>query len=194
MKEIFAWSAGILALIAGVPYIVDVVRRKTKPNIVTWVTWSILTTIVTIAAFAAHQPRTAYLTLGDTLANVSTVILGLKYGIAKFTWVDGVCLAGVAVALALWTLFNSPVVAIVAVVIVDCIASVALLHHSWLKPEEETWQTFLFLCIASILTLLSLNSFTVASLSFPTYLLFANGAVVAVVVYRRKQLGLELGR
>jgi uncharacterized membrane protein HdeD (DUF308 family) len=94
MREVLAVAAGILALVAGVPYVIDIVRGKTKPNIVSWSVWTLLTAVATAAAFAAHQPRTAFLTLGDTAATLVTVILGLKYGIAKFSWIDGVCMGG----------------------------------------------------------------------------------------------------
>ncbi len=194
IREVLAVVAGLIALAAAIPYLIDIIKGKTKPNIVTWVTWSMLTIIGTAAAFAGHEPRTAYLILGDTVANILTVGLGLKYGIAKFTLFDGLCQIGAVSGLLLWLLFNSPVIAIVMVLAVDFFGLLPTLRHAWIKPQEETWQTFLIITGASILTLLSLNTFSAVSLSYPLYLLSANVSIVIVVIWRRKQLRLTLSR
>jgi hypothetical protein len=150
--------------------------------------------IGTAGAFAAHQTRSAFLTLGDTIGTGLTLMLGLKYGTAKFTRLDIFCQIGAVVGLVLWWYFDSPSVGIVAVVTIDFIAAVPTLYHSWLKPQEETWQTFLVLVVASTLTITVLNQFSIASLSYPVYLLFINLAVVAVVVSRRLNKGIKLSR
>src|SRR4051812_48116785 len=108
MKDILALLAGILAITAIIPYIKDIIQGKTKPNIVSWLTWTVLLIIATSAAFAAHEPRTAFLSLGDTIGTGLTLILGLKYGIAKFSWIDAFCQIGAIIGLVLWLIFNSP--------------------------------------------------------------------------------------
>ncbi len=194
MKNSISIIAAILAVFAIVPYLIDVVSSRTKPNVVSWFTWTLLLIIATAAAFAAHQPRTALLTLGDTIGTGMTLIFGIKYGVAKFSWFDGFCQIAALIGLALWLIFNSPVVAIIAVIIIDLFASIPTLKHSWQSPEEETWQTFAILIVAAALTLASLANFSIASLSFPIYLLLANSTVVATVIYRRNKKGLSLSR
>jgi hypothetical protein len=194
MKNAIAIVAGLLALVAIIPYLIDIVRGKTRPNIVTWFTWTLLLIIGTAGAFVAHQNRSAFLTLGDTIGTGLTLILGLKYGIAKFTRLDIFCQIGAVIGLLLWWYFDSPAVGIVAVVIIDFIAAVPTLYHSWHKPQEETWQTFLVLVVASTLTITVLSNYTVASLAYPVYLLFIDFAVAAVVVFRRLSQGIKLSR
>ncbi|HWT56136.1 MAG TPA: hypothetical protein VN031_03850, partial [Candidatus Microsaccharimonas sp.] len=167
-------------------------KKKTKPNIVSWLTWTILTAIATAATFAAHEPRTALLVLASTVCATGVVLAGLRYGIAKFSLFDGLCQAGAFVGLALWLLFNSPTIGIIVPVVIDFVAMLPTLRHAWLKPGEETWQTFLIGTFAPVFTIFSLASFNVNSLLYPLYLLFANGAIVVVVVGRRKQLSLGL--
>jgi len=194
MKELIAFTAGILAMLAIIPYVIDIIRRKTKPNIVSWLTWTLLLAIGTAGAFAAHEIRTALLTTGDLIGTGLTLLLGLKYGIAKFSWFDGFCQAGAVLGLILWLIFNSPVVGILAVIFIDCIGLLPTLKHSWNEPMEETWQTFAVLIVASTLTLLSISDFNTASLAYPIYLLLANALVTVVVIYRRLKLGFLLSR
>ncbi len=187
MKEALAVIAGILAVVAIIPYMLDIIRGKTKPNVVSWFTWTLLLVIATSAAFAAHQPKTAFLTLGDTIGTGLTLLLGLKYGIAKFSWFDGFCQAAAIGGLILWFIFNSPAVAIIATVAIDSIAAIPTLRHAWHHPGEETWETFGVLTVASALTLISLSTFSVTSLTFPLYLLLINGLITSTIFFRGRR-------
>ena len=191
MKDILALTGALLVTFSTLPYLVDIARRKTKPNIVSWLTWTILTAIATAAAFAAHEPKTALLTLGGTICTAAVVILGLKYGIAKFSRFDIFCQIGAVLGLIGWLAFDSPALGVIIPLIIDFIGALPTIRHSWLKPLEETWQTFLIGVIASALTLASLTRFNIVSLLYPVYLLIANGVLVLIILYRRRQLGLS---
>lgn len=107
---------------------------------------------------------------------------------------DGICQFGALVALVLWLIFDAPLVAIVGVVFIDFLGVLPTIRHSWLNPEEETWQTFLLSTIAPVFTILSLTIYHWENLLYPTYLLLADGLVTIIIIYRRQQLGLSLKR
>lgn len=194
MKESLAIAAALLAAVSTVPYLIDIVRRKTKPNIVTWFTWTMLTTIAGSAALAAGEPKTAMLLYGNSFCTGAVVVLGLHYGIAKFSLFDIVCQLAALLGLVLWLVFNSPTIGIVVPLAIDFVGLLPTVRHSWLKPGEETWQSFLIGVVAPVLTILSLTQYNVASLLFPLYLFLADGVIVAIVILRRKQFGISLSR
>jgi hypothetical protein len=194
MKNALAIIGGLIAALSTLPYLIDIVRRKTKPNIVTWFTWTLLTGIATAAVFASHEPRAAILTLGSSICTGLVVILGLKYGIAKMSLFDGLCQLGAIIGLALWLIFNSPAVAIAFSLAIDFIVMLPTLRHSWLHPQEETWQTFIIGIIAALFILASLSDYNFASLAFPVYLMLADLLVASVIIYRRNRKGLTLSR
>lgn len=194
MKDFLAIVGAVATLIAALPYLVDIILKKTKPNIVSWLTWSLLTAIGTAAALAAGEWRTAIQTFAVMVWVVSVVILGLRYGFAEFTRFDAFCQLGALAGLVLWAVFNSPAVAIVAAVSIDMIGAIPTLRHSWLAPREETWQTFVFALAGPVLTIASLSTFSVESLLYPAYFVFINAAIAGVVIYRRKQFGVPLSR
>lgn len=191
MHNTLAVIGALVAISSAIPYIRDILRHKTRPNIVSWFTWTILTGIATAAAFSAHEPRTAILTLASTLCTGTVVVLGLRFGIAKFTFFDILCQVGAVVGLVLWLVFNSPTIGIVVPVIIDFIAVLPTLHHAWLKPNEETWQAFLIGTFAPMFTLASLTAYTTASLLYPLYLLIANASVTATILVGRRRRLLE---
>lgn len=194
MRNALALIGALLATFSTLPYIIDIVKKRTKPNVVSWITWSLLTSIATAAAFAAGEPRTAVLMLGSTICTLAVVVLAFKYGKAEFSIFDGICQFGAVVGLILWLTFNSPTIAIVAAVTIDFIGMLPTLRHSWKKPGEETWQTFIIGVVAPIFTVIATESYTTASLLYPFYLVLANGAIVLTVIYRRKIFGISLSR
>jgi hypothetical protein len=194
MKELSAILGALLAAVSTIPYLIDIVRHKTKPNIVTWLTWTMLTTIAGSAALVAGEPKTAIFLYGNSLCTGLVVILGLRYGTAKFSRFDIMCQLSAILGLVLWLIFNSPTVGIVVPLVIDFVGLLPTLRHSWQKPDEETWQSFLIGVAAPVFTLASLTQFDTASLLFPLYLFFANSALVVTIVYRRTVLGIGLRR
>lgn len=194
MKDALALAAALLAIIAVVPYIIDVLKKRTKPNIVSWFTWTVLTGVATAAAIAANEPRTALLIGASTLCTAAVVVVGFWNGVAKFSWFDGLCQVGAVAGLVLWLVFNSPTIGIVIPVAIDFIVMLPTLRHAWLKPGEETWQTFFIGSLAAVLTMTSLDRLSINSVLYPIYLFVANGLIVLAVIYRRRQFGMSLSR
>lgn len=194
MKDSLAIVGGLIAAFSTLPYLIDIVRRKSKPNIVTWSTWTLLTGIASAAAFAAGEYRTAFLVLGGTICTGLVALLGLKYGIAKMTWFDGLCQLGAIAGLILWLIFSSPSIAIAFTLAIDFIVMLPTLRHCWVSPQEETWQTYVVGIVAALCTVASLVDYNFVSLTFPLYLIAADGVLAAVIVARRRQKGLALAR
>jgi hypothetical protein len=194
MKDILAVAGALIAAFSTLPYILDTIKGKTKPNIVTWFTWTLLTLIAALAAFSAGEPKSAFLLLANSFCTAAVVIVGTKYGIAKYSWFDGLCQGGTLLGLLMWLIFNSPTIGVVVPLAIDFIGMLPTLRHAWLKPSEETWQTFLIGIVAPLLTILSLTRYNIASLLFPLYLFLANAAIVLVVISRRQHLGISLSR
>lgn len=57
IRDTAAIAGGLLATFSTVPYIIDIIRRRTKPNIVSWFTWTLLTGIALAASIAAHETK-----------------------------------------------------------------------------------------------------------------------------------------
>lgn len=85
MRSDLAVVSAAIVILSGIPYAMDIVRRKTRPNAVSWFTWTLLISIGAFAALGAHETRTAIITFGDAIQVGLIFLLGLKYGYAKFS-------------------------------------------------------------------------------------------------------------
>jgi len=182
MKEIIIVISSILSLAGTIPYIRDILRGKTKPRIVSWLTWGILTGVAMAASFVDHHYPSAILAACMTLNAVAVVALGIiKHGRVLFDRFDMTCLLLVIVGLVIWYIFQSPAMAVIAVIAIDAIAGLPTLRHAFKHPEEETAFNFATASIASLLTLFVAGSVAITAIAYPLYLVLFNGYVVYLI-------------
>lgn len=185
VKDIFLVTASVLTVGCVIPYIRDILRGTTKPNIVSWLTWTILTSIATVAEFADGEYRTAIFTSAAVIETALIVILGLRYGYAKWSKFDTICQIGAFSGFLFWWLFNSPAMAVISVVIIDLIGALPTIRHSWLKPKEETWSAYAIASLGGIFAIVSFSEYNWTSLTYAVYIVFINALLV--IVLNRKQ-------
>jgi hypothetical protein len=187
MQTVFIVISSVLTLSAGVPYLRDILRRKTKPRVVTWFVWSALTGLAAAASFSVHQYASAVVTLSESIETMTVVIVGViiaaDLAIEVF---DIVCLCGAIVGLVLWWAFDSPSIAVLASVTIDLIGSLPTVKHMWQKPLEETWLTFALSSLSGLCALIAATSIAVTAIASPIDILFVNGVFVAIILVRRK--------
>jgi hypothetical protein len=188
MKQLFLIAATLVTIGSVIPYIRDIFNGSTKPNIVSWMTWTILTSIATIAELADHQYITAIFTTSAVIATFLIVILGLKYGYAKYTQFDAICQVGSLLGFVLWWLLNSPAAAVIAVVCIDFIGALPTIRHAYIAPYEETWTTFALAGLGGALAILALSQYSWTSLTYAVYIVVINIIFSGLILIRMKSV------
>lgn len=186
MVETLIVLSSILTFIGVFPYARDILRGKTKPRVVTWFVWSVLTGIAAIASYVDQQYPAAILAVVATAGTATIVVLGYKNGDRKFERIDFICLAGAGIGLILWWYFNSPAIAIIASITIDFIGAVPTLIHSWKKPHEETWIVFLLSFLGALCTVAVVTDWRVTAIAYPLYLTVINLVFTVLLVTRRR--------
>jgi len=188
MKTFLIVVSSILTVASVVPYMIEVLRGKTKPRIVSWFTWSLLTGIACAASFADKQYPTAILMLFATIETGTIVVLGLRHGDHKLEWFDIVCQIAALIGLALWQIFDSPSIAVISAVSIDLIGALPTIKHSWDKPGEETALTFFLAGLGGLCTVLVAGSWRITAIAYPLYLLFINLVLAGIILGRDRRL------
>ncbi len=185
------WLAllGIAVATAGnVPYVLETIAGKTKPRVVTWATWALLTCLAAAAAFTDGQVVAGLFALLGTIATGATAIAGWHYGDKSFNKLDIACAVGVVVGLGLWLLFNSPAIGVWAAIIIDCVGLVPTYKHAWVRPHEETLQTYVLIFVGGLITSGSIiysGQLSVTALGYPLYTAVSLGLVAVIIMIRR---------
>ena len=187
MHSIFLIISAILTVAAVVPYILDIRKGLTKPNLVSWITWTLLTGIATAAQISAGELVAATFSGSAVLGTALVVIFGLRHGYVKYARFDVVCQIAAVVGIILWQLFDSPAIGVIAAVTIDFIGALPTIRHAWNKPGEETWQTFGIAGVGGIFGIAALTTFNLVTLPYAIYIILINFSFVAIILKQRKR-------
>ena len=189
-EQLIAVVASVIAAGGTIPYIVETVKGKTKPRIVTWSTWSLLTGMAAAAAFSDGQLASGLFALLGSLATAAIAIAGFRYGDRSLTPLDISCLSGVIVGLVLWRLFDSPALAVWAAIAIDLTGFIPTLVHAWRAPHEETLITYALVSFGGFLSVaaaLLAGGISVTALGYPLYAAVSMGSCGILSLVRLKQ-------
>ena len=120
-----------------------------------------------------------------------------KAGSWEITLFDWVCASLSLVGLSVYVVTARGVLSIILLLIADFAAAIPTLRKSWTTPSSETWTAFAFGAGSSIITLLTVTNFDVATVLFPAYIAIQNTAAVAIITlelgpkFRRRQASLD---
>lgn len=162
-QEILSAIAGILFVLGFVPYILAVLRDrniplgtpgKAEPKKASWLIWASLDVIIIAGMYAKHSVNG--LIVGAAVGAWFVVILALKYGAPGWTWLDKFCIAGAILGVALWSVFNDPVLAIATSLGVVFLGSVPTFASAFNDPTKEDklgWTIFWLSCACAVLAI-----------------------------------------
>ena len=188
MKNAALVLATVVTLCSVLPYLRDILKGTTKPNLVSWITWTLLTGIATAAEIAAHEYVAAIFTGSAVLETASVVVLGLKHGYVKYTMFDVVCQIAAIVGIVLWQVFNSPTIGVIGSVAIDFIGALPTFRHSWLNPHEETWAAFALAALGGAFAIAALSDYNWVNLPYAVYIVTVNVVLVYIIIYRGKHV------
>lgn len=178
----------IFTVVGVIPYLIEVVKGKTKPRVVSWLTWSVLTAISCAAAYVEGQYPTAILLFVASLETLTVVILGWQLGDKKIVRLDIVCLLGALVGIILWQVFNTPAIAVIATIAIDLVGGIPTLVHSYKRPHEETWIIFFLAFLGAGCTLLVISDWRITAFAYPLYLVIINVLFTGVIISRGRHI------
>lgn len=182
--------AGILQLVASAPYVRDILRGSTIPQRSTWTIWTTLSFVVLASQWASGATWSLALTIGQAVSCSVIFVLAMRRGVGGVSPVELALLGIAALGIIGWQIADDPTVATCSVVVADLIGVALMLPKTYRQPASETLSTFAIGVVSTIFALLALESAAASLLIYPVYILFADAAVVAVIVTRRRALAL----
>jgi hypothetical protein len=188
MRELLSISAGVLAVVSSLPYILNTAKGKTHPNLVTWLTWTIINGINTVLAWKVGAFPTEIIAGSSAIATITIVCLALRKGTRRYTPFDIVCQALALAGIVVWLATDRPTLGAVITTAVSLLVAVPTWQHAWKAPLHETWETFALGAAANFLTLLSLTTFGLVAVASPMTFLLSDIFLTGVILLRCRRL------
>lgn len=187
LKSILSVLAGVLFVVAYVPYIRTILRKETQPAKVSWIIWASLDGIAFAGMLIKHAVNGQI--VGALCGSWTVAILALKHGKAGWSMLDKLCLGGAVLGIVLWLAFRSPEVGIVTSLSVMFLGSFPTFASAWNDPSKENrtaWTIFFSSCVVAML---AIPAATLADAAQPTTFLLTETIMVGILYLRPRRLG-----
>jgi len=181
--EVIGIVAGVIWVGSAAPYILSIVRGKTRPSVVSSFLWTLLGVIDVAAQYSAGASWSIITVAAVTFnTGVFTVfaLVGYGYKNNKLAWTDWACLVLAIVALVAWYLTQSPVVALLFSLAANLLAAIPTFIKTYHEPESELALGWALVTLAGVLGIVSNTIWTPANLIMPVYITVECGIIAAL--------------
>lgn len=189
MQEIFALLSVVLILAASPPYIIDILKGKTKPERITWLIFSVLGVIAFISQLLLGASWSLAFSGVDTAASIVILGLSLKFGVGGHTKLDTAALIIAAIGVFVSIFAKEPIISLFGVILADVSGVALTVKKVYENPDSETTVTWVLVGTASLLGIASISHFTLGVLLYPAYLMAANYAIPFVQLIQKLRHG-----
>jgi hypothetical protein len=188
MKELLAYIATALIVVAYFPYVLDIIKSKTKPHPYTWFISGFITFIVFGLQIKDGASWGALPTFIGAVAGVAIFLLAL-YRNKKdmITNADKVSFVMAIIACILWLGVKNPVAAVLFLVFVDIFAFFPTVRKSWTAPGEETISTYVINFIRFVLSCIAVENYTFVTLAYPLSAAILDCLICAYLIIRKNK-------
>lgn len=180
----YAMFSAALSMAAFIPYIVNTLIGRTRPQRASWFIWSIMSTIAFFSQLA-EGADTSRLFIGAQMCGTVTVFaLSLFMGRGALLLKSDVpFVLGAAIGLALWYVTDNPIYALAITIFINLLAGIPTIRKAYFDPASETLSMWTISLAASICGVLSVGSFDWILLVYPLYLVGLYAMIVGAMVF-----------
>ncbi|OGT55391.1 MAG: hypothetical protein A3F14_01780 [Gammaproteobacteria bacterium RIFCSPHIGHO2_12_FULL_43_28] len=194
IQEMLGITAGVLALVGYIPYIISILRGKTRPNRATWLIWTVIGGLLAFSYIAEGDFHTIWLPLGYFLGPFITVLLSIRYGYAIWTRLDTFCIIAAAVSIIPWLLSHDAIMTLLINVAIDSTGAIPTLVKTFKEPDTEDFTAWTIFFIANTIEVIAVSNWNLA-IVYPLYLFLLAGTMVAFILrgkLKRKMASIEI--
>lgn len=175
-----------LTFVGWVPYIRDILRRKTHPHVYSWILWGSTALIAFALQFDGGGGIASFVTLAAGLVCLVIVALTFRSGKHDIRRSDHAFLAAALVALVLWLVADQPALSITLLAAVEVFGFAPTVQKSWNNPFSETLSSIVMNTVRFGLSIVAIAHFSYVTVVYPATWMVANGAFASMLVMRRR--------
>ncbi len=191
----FGILSGALSVLGFIPYVVDTLRRRTKPERASWLIWSVLGSIAFFSQVyeeATHSLWFAGVQVGGTIL---IFLLSIRFGAHGYmSRRNRVIFACAFAGLVLWYFTETAVYALAVTISVSLLGGAVTVLKAYREPETETLSTWVLALVASVCAVLSVGAVDWVVLAYPLYLLALYAAIVGAILMGQARMAAVPGR
>lgn len=187
VKTIISGIVIALTLAGYIPYIRDILKRKTKPHAFTWFSVALTAGVAYGLQVVGGAGVGAIPMLAVSAICVLVFVLSLFYGTKDIKKADILFLLLSLVALYLWLVVKQPLWSIVLITLSEVLGYIPTIRKSWHDPYSETLSLYEISMFRHALAILALEKINILTALYPTAWAATNLGITIMLIMRRRR-------
>lgn len=188
LTDIAAIISTVLGIYASVPYIIAILKGRTKPHQLSWLVFVIMNGIVFLSQYLSGGRASVLITLTFFIGSLIIFLLSLKWGVRNSSRWDRALFAFALFTIVIWVLTKSNALAIWLTVLIDVAATTMIILKVKSQPKSEDPYPWIVGALAYVFTCLTLVGQSLNILYVrPLYGLIGDAALVGFIYFWRFQ-------
>lgn len=188
-KELFGVASLAFSAAAYAPYIWSMLRRRIRPHLFSWIVWGLISLIAYLAQAGGDAGPGAWAVGVSAVCCSFIALCSVRLGERHATRFDWVCFIGALLAIPLWRLTETPLLSLLAVLLIDSLAYAMTFRKSWRNPYSENVAVYLFDTVKYVFAILANDRYSLITMLFPLYVILAEGGLAVLILSRRRVCG-----
>ncbi len=167
IKIVASTLATGIALIAYIPYLIDMFKGKNKPHLYTWISIFLVTSVVAYIQVIGGAGVGAIPTILGVVVDGIILFYCFRFGTKDIVFFDKICLTiSIIGVISYAILSNRPVISLAIVTIAEIISFIPTFRKTKNDPYSESLTSYYLLMVKFILILVALQKYNVLTVSY----------------------------
>ena len=193
-KELLGLLGVLLALVAYLPYIHDIIRKRVKPHPYSWLIWTATATAVFFIQTTNGSGPGAYPTATIALLAFTVFVLSYRMNKVRIKSLDIACLAIATAGIIVWLFVDQPLISLLLLLSVEVIGFIPTLRKAIAKPYEDSVTMWTINGIRHGVGLTAIMHYNLITILNPLAWISMCITVCAVMIWRRRNTKKPRGR
>lgn len=188
VKVIASVAATLIAIVAYIPYIVDMFRGKNQPHLYTWISITLITAMIAYLQVIGGAGLGAIPVVIGVFIDVIILACCFRFGTKDVVPMDRICLAFSLIGILSYIVFrNSPVISLVIITAAEMISFIPTFRKTHNAPYSEALPSYYLVMLKLVLVLLALEEYNWLTVSYPVLWLTLFMIFLACTYYWRSK-------
>lgn len=189
IKIIASVLATIVALIAYIPYLIDMFRGKNQPHLYTWISITLITAVIAYLQVIGGAGVGAIPVIIGVFVDVIILFYCFKFGTKDVVFMDKVCLAiSIAGVVCYLLVSGRPLISLIVVSIAEVISFVPTVRKTRNDPYSESLTSYYLLLLKLTLIIIALEEYNLLTASYPVMWIIVFVLFLSFTYYWRSKI------
>lgn len=165
-------AASILATgigtVAYIPYLIDMFRGKNKPHLYTWISFFLVTAVVSYIQLLNGAGVGVIPTVVTALIDAIILFYCFRFGTRDIVFMDKICLTVSIIGVVTYFIFHTlPILSLILLTTAEVISFIPTFRKTKNDPYSESLTSYYLTLIKIMLIFIALQSYNLLTVSYP---------------------------